>query len=111
MKIYFLFSIFVVALASFLFGFNTAIISGALLYITDEFHLTLLEQGILVSSIILGAIMGSFTQFGDKFNVIANVLDVESKKAVTTENSDGIGIESIPKQIDEITQELAKSLV
>jgi sugar porter (SP) family MFS transporter len=61
MKIYFLFSIFVVALASFLFGFNTAIISGALLYITDEFHLTLLKQGILVSSIILGAIMGSFT--------------------------------------------------
>ena len=61
MKIYFLFSIFVVTLASFLFGFNTAIISGALLYITDEFHLTLLEQGILVSSIILGAILGSFT--------------------------------------------------
>jgi sugar porter (SP) family MFS transporter len=59
MKIYFLFSVFVVALASFLFGFNTAIISGALLYITDEFHLTILNQGILVSSIILGAILSA----------------------------------------------------
>jgi len=35
--------------------------------------------------------------------MIATVLEVETKKALATESSEGGGIESIPNQIDKIT--------
>ncbi|KPK32429.1 MAG: hypothetical protein AMS24_04270 [Chlamydiae bacterium SM23_39] len=58
-----------VSFGSFLFGFNTAVISGALLYITDEFHLNFFQEGLLVSILILGAVFGAFIGgiLADKF--------------------------------------------
>lgn len=46
---------------SFLFGFDTGIISGALLSIRDEFGLNSFEQSSVVSVLVLGAIVGALS--------------------------------------------------
>ncbi|MDX6408149.1 MAG: hypothetical protein QOE13_1220 [Gaiellaceae bacterium] len=46
-------------LGGFLFGFHAAIVAGALLSIRDDFGLSNLEQGLLVSLLPLGAMVGS----------------------------------------------------
>lgn len=43
---------------SFLFGFDTGIISGALLFIREDFGLNSFEQSSVVSGSLLGAILG-----------------------------------------------------
>ena len=48
-----------VAVGGFLFGFDTGVISGALLYIKDDFHLNDFEQGSVVSVLLLGAMAGA----------------------------------------------------
>ena len=55
----------VVALSGFLFGYHIGIISGALLFITEQFHLTVIEQGMVVSIILIGGVGGSI--FGGFF--------------------------------------------
>lgn len=50
---------FIVALGGLLSGFDTGVISGALLFIKDEWHLSDYLQGILVSSTLVGATMGA----------------------------------------------------
>ncbi|MDO7908038.1 sugar porter family MFS transporter [Paenibacillus sp. JX-17] len=59
----------VAALGGLLFGFDTAVVSGALGFLTQNFHLSDLQQGFAVSSIILGAIVGAATSgmFSDRF--------------------------------------------
>ena len=47
------------ALAGLLFGFDTGVISGAVLFIKGEFGLTPFAQGLLVSAALLGAICGA----------------------------------------------------
>jgi SP family galactose:H+ symporter-like MFS transporter len=49
----------VIALGSFLFGFDTGVISGALLFIKKEFGLGAFQQGSVVSVLLLGAIAGA----------------------------------------------------
>lgn len=49
----------IAALSGFLFGYHTGIISGALLFLTEQFHLTVLEQGLVVSIILIGGVGGS----------------------------------------------------
>ena len=49
----------VTAIAGFLYGYDTGIISGALLPITSEFHLGHRMQEIVASSILVGAVIGA----------------------------------------------------
>ncbi|MFI0372634.1 sugar porter family MFS transporter [Actinomadura sp. 1N219] len=48
-----------IAVGGFLFGFDTGVISGALLYIKTDFHLNSFEQGSVVSVLVLGAMVGA----------------------------------------------------
>jgi sugar porter (SP) family MFS transporter len=49
----------VTAIAGFLYGYDTGIISGALLQISSEFHLGFRMQEIIASSILVGAVLGA----------------------------------------------------
>jgi MFS transporter, SP family, galactose:H+ symporter len=56
------FSIIAALIASFggfLFGYNTGVISGALLFISNKLYLTLAQEAMVVSVILIGAIIGS----------------------------------------------------
>lgn len=46
-------------LSGFLFGYHTAVISGALIFLAPALGLSVAEQGIVVSTILLGAILGA----------------------------------------------------
>ncbi|WP_411080811.1 sugar porter family MFS transporter [Streptomyces sp. cmx-18-6] len=48
-----------IALGGFLFGFDTGVVSGALLYIKQDFDLNSFEQGSVVSVLLIGAVMGA----------------------------------------------------
>ncbi|MEV0787445.1 sugar porter family MFS transporter [Streptomyces sp. NPDC050423] len=48
-----------IALGGFLFGFDTGVVSGALLYIKDDFHLNSFEQSSIVSVLLIGAMLGA----------------------------------------------------
>jgi len=56
---YTLFSSIIAAIGGFLFGYNTAVISGALLFMTKDFYLTTLSQELIVSIILVGALIGA----------------------------------------------------
>lgn len=47
------------ALGGLLFGYDTGIIAGVILFIRDEFHLSTVEQGLVVSSLVFGALTGA----------------------------------------------------
>lgn len=49
----------VISLGGALFGFDTGVISGALLFIKTDFGLTPFEQGAVVSALLVGAIAGA----------------------------------------------------
>lgn len=59
----------IAALGGILFGFDTAVISGAILFITKQFNLTILQNGFVVSASLVGAIFGSLFggRLADKF--------------------------------------------
>ncbi|MFI6950905.1 sugar porter family MFS transporter [Streptomyces sp. NPDC050422] len=48
-----------IALGGFLFGFDTGVVSGALLYIKNDFHLNSFEQSSIVSVLLIGAMLGA----------------------------------------------------
>jgi MFS transporter, SP family, galactose:H+ symporter len=48
-----------IAVGSFLFGYDTGVISGALLFIKEDFGLNAFEQSSVVSVLLLGAIVGA----------------------------------------------------
>jgi sugar porter (SP) family MFS transporter len=48
-----------ITIGSFLFGFDTGIISGALLFIKRDLHLDAFEQSSIVSVLLLGAVAGA----------------------------------------------------
>ena len=49
------------ALGSFLWGYNLSVIAGAMLIISDHFSLSVQWHGLVVSIMIAGAAVGSFT--------------------------------------------------
>ena len=60
---------FVAALGGLLFGYDTAVINGALPFFTEYFQLTPSMQGWAVSSALIGCILGAFFigKLGDQF--------------------------------------------
>ena len=50
-----------IALGSFLFGYDTGVISGALLFLKEDLQLNDFQQGTVVSVLLLGAIAGALT--------------------------------------------------
>ncbi|MFJ2895311.1 sugar porter family MFS transporter [Streptomyces sp. NPDC087218] len=50
-----------IAMGGFLFGFDTGVVSGALLYIRKDFDLNSFEQGSVVSVLLIGAVIGAMT--------------------------------------------------
>ena len=50
---------FIAALGGFLFGYDTGVISGALIYIAPDFDLGNFGQQAVVASLLLGAVVGS----------------------------------------------------
>lgn len=56
-------------MGALLFGFDTGVISGAILGIADDFHLTSAEVGFVVSSLLFGAACGALLagRFADRF--------------------------------------------
>lgn len=51
----------IASLGGLLSGYDTGVISGALLFINESFNLTDTLQGVLVSSILIGAVVGAST--------------------------------------------------
>ncbi|MDD2679477.1 MAG: sugar porter family MFS transporter, partial [Candidatus Omnitrophica bacterium] len=50
---------FIAALAGLLFGYDTGVISGAILFIKDQFNLTSQLEERVVSAVLLGAVIGA----------------------------------------------------
>jgi len=57
---YSLFFSLVAAISGLLFGYHTSIISGALLFLSRDFVLTTFEEELVVSTILIGAVLGAF---------------------------------------------------
>ncbi len=59
----------IAAVAGILFGFDTGVISGAILFIQHDFHLSPALEGFVVSSVLIGALIGSMLsgRFADYF--------------------------------------------
>ncbi len=57
-KIYFFLVCFIAAIGGFLFGFDTAVISGVLGFVSKDFHFSLFMEGWFVSSALLGCVIG-----------------------------------------------------
>ncbi len=58
----------VIAFGGFLFGFDTGVVSGALLFIKSDFNLSSFQQGSVVSVLLIGAMVGALGagRAGDK---------------------------------------------
>jgi sugar porter (SP) family MFS transporter len=65
----------IAAMGGLLFGYDTGVISGALLFIKQEWTLSAIQQGWLVSSVLVGAVLGAAfsgktTDFFGRRNVV-----------------------------------------
>lgn len=47
------------ALAGLLFGYDTGVISGAILFVQEDFHLTTFQEEVVVSAVLFGAMLGA----------------------------------------------------
>ena len=68
------------AIAGILFGFDTGVISGAIVFINKQFHLTPQMNGFFVGSVLLGATIGAIIsgraadKFGRKIMLIVDAI-------------------------------------
>jgi len=69
MRRYLYFVTFVAALGGLMFGFETAVINGAIYYIAEHFQLTDLMRGFVVSTALAGCVIGALFigKPGDKY--------------------------------------------
>lgn len=81
MKYLWLYVVAIIAsLGGLLSGYDTGVISGALLFINESWHLADTVQGILVSSVLIGAVIGAATNgvladvFGRKKIIMATAV-------------------------------------
>ena len=51
----------ITATGGLLFGYDTGVISGALLFIRQDFELTPFLEGIIVSTLLVGAVIGALS--------------------------------------------------
>ncbi len=58
---YLLFSSLIAAISGLLYGYNTSVISGVLLFITKDFQLSTFDLELIVSTILVGALIGALT--------------------------------------------------
>lgn len=71
---------FIAALSGILFGYDTGVISGAILFISDQFHLSSTFTGVVVSSVLVGACVGAIVSgrmtdwFGRKIMLMMDAL-------------------------------------
>ncbi|MGB7978899.1 MAG: sugar porter family MFS transporter [Chlamydiales bacterium] len=69
---YSLFVSCVAAIGGILFGYNASVISGVLLFISNDFNLSTIQQEVVVSTLLIGALIGALVggviadQFGRK---------------------------------------------
>lgn len=56
---YSVFAACVAALSGILFGYNTSVISGVLIFISKEFQFSTFEQELIVSTLLIGALLGA----------------------------------------------------
>ena len=52
------------ALAGLLFGYDTGVISGAILFVQKDFSLSRVQEEVVVAAVLLGAVIGA--SFGGK---------------------------------------------
>lgn len=70
--------VLIAAMGPFLFGYNTAVVSGAILFLGDSFTMTIFDKGMVVSIILLGAMLGAVSSgamtdsLGRKWGLIIN---------------------------------------
>ncbi len=70
----------IAALGGILFGYDTAVISGAIGSLTSYFHLSPAETGWAVSCVVVGCVIGSFSagylskRFGRKKSLMVSAL-------------------------------------
>lgn len=60
LNVYIILAATIAAVAGILFGFDTGVISGAILFIKTQFHLTDSMKELVVSAVLIGALIGSF---------------------------------------------------
>ena len=77
---YLVFLSFVAALGGFLFGYDTAVISGTIAQVTVLFHLDTLQQGWYVGCALIGSIVGVLfagvlsDKFGRKLTMVLSAV-------------------------------------
>ena len=106
---YLVFLSVVAALGGFLFGYDTAVISGTIAQVTEQFRLDALQQGWYVGCALVGSIIGVLfagilsDKFGRKFTMILSAIlfstsaigcavSVEFKQLVVYRIIGGVGI-------------------
>lgn len=76
---YYLFVAFIAAFAGILFGYDTGVISVAIVFLSDHFHLTPSGKGFAVSAVLIGALIGAIFsgRLADKYGR-KNMLIIDS---------------------------------
>lgn len=75
-RVYVLFLSMVAAISGFLFGFDTAVINGVLLFLQRQFALSTIETEIAASALLLGCLLGAAgaSLVGDRFGRRSSLL-------------------------------------